>query len=126
MGKAKSVEPATEPAKVNKMEMVRNAVKELGIEAKPLEIQEHIKDRYGIEIPTQVVSNYKFQIGKSGGKPPGKPGPRPQVNPQPAAAVPVARPTPTAGITLVDVAAVRELVNRLGVEQVQKLAEVVS
>src|SRR5262249_35836436 len=48
-------------------DMVRDALKELGNDAKPLAIQAHIKSKFGKELATQIISNYKFQLRKKTG-----------------------------------------------------------
>jgi hypothetical protein len=49
------------------MGMVRQAMEDIGAGAKPLALQAHIKEKFGKELPTQIISNYKFQIRKKGG-----------------------------------------------------------
>jgi hypothetical protein len=66
---------------VNKMEAVRQALHELGMDAKPAEIQTLIKDKFGVEMTLDHISNYKSHIRKASGK--GKrrgrkPGPKPK------------------------------------------------
>jgi hypothetical protein len=51
-------------------DMVRDAMKELGDDAKPLAMQEHIQNKFGKELGTQIISNYKFQIRKKAGAAP--------------------------------------------------------
>jgi hypothetical protein len=93
------------------MGMVRSAMEELGAGAKPLALQAHIKAKHGKELPTQIISNYKFQIRKKSGK---KGRPR---GPRPAAA---------AG-ALHDVESIRllrGLVTQLGARKVKELVDV--
>jgi hypothetical protein len=102
----------------NKTEAVRRALDELGPDAKPLDIQVFVKDRFGVEISTKVVSVYKAELGKRGrrrGKPKGK-------------SVTVA-PAPRAGhgeVTLTDLRAMRELSDRVGTRRLQELLELLS
>jgi hypothetical protein len=65
---------------VNKMNAVREALRELGMDAKPAAIQTFIKDKFGVEMTLDHISNYKSSIRRKGGK--GrrrgrKPGPKP-------------------------------------------------
>ena len=55
--------------KVSQMGMVRIALDDIGADAKPLDIQAHIKSKFGVELPANIISNYKSQIKRhsSGG-----------------------------------------------------------
>jgi hypothetical protein len=102
----------------NKTEAVHRALDELGPDAKPLEIQAFVKDRFGVEISTKVVSIYKVKLAKRGrrrGRPKGK-------------AV-TAAPAPRAGhgeVTLADLRALRELSDRVGPRRLRELLELLS
>lgn len=91
----------------SRMGMVREAMDVLGAGAKPLAIQAHIKDKHGVELPTQIISNYKFQIRRQGGSK-GR-----------------GRRAATA-LQIEDFEAVRGLVGRLGADQVKRLVDVVA
>jgi hypothetical protein len=99
----------------NKTEAVRRALKELGPDAKPLEIQGFVKDRYGLDISNKVVSIYKAKLGKRGrrrGKPKGEVAP--------------AAPAPRAGhgeVAIADLRAMRELSDRVGARRLRELLE---
>jgi len=103
------------------MEMVRSTLQELGNNAKPSAIQEHIKAKYDKEISKIIISNYKSTIlkrrgsGKKRGRPPGH---------KVAAAAPMG--TGAKGIRLEDLTAVRGLVGRLGAAQVRQLVDVLA
>ncbi|MBA4066821.1 MAG: hypothetical protein C0501_24555 [Isosphaera sp.] len=97
--------------KESNMGMVRAAMQELGADAKPLELQAHIRSRYGAELATNIISNYKFQIrSKGAGRPAG-----------------AARGRRAGGpaLRVEDFEAVRGLVSRLGADQVKRLVDVV-
>ena len=96
---------------LNKMEMVREAMRELGMDAKPLEIQEQIKKTHDVELSTQIISNYKFHIRQEGGTKGRKRG---------------RRAASGGELQIEDFAAVRTLVNRLGAEQVKRMVDVVA
>ncbi len=108
MAKAKA--EVTEKAP-SRMSMVRNALDTLGMDASPGDIQSHVKTSYSVELPTQVISNYKFQIRTKAGKPgPGR-GRRSS--------------TSAANLRVEDFELLRGLVDRLGAEQVRQMVKVV-
>jgi hypothetical protein len=92
--------------KPSQMSMVRSAMEEIGNDAKPLAMQAHIKSKFGAELPANIISNYKSQIKrKNGALGPGR-GRR-------------------AGLQVEDFEAIRNLVKRLGADQVKRMVEVV-
>jgi hypothetical protein len=116
---------AKPPAKLTKMDAVKQAQAKLGKDAKPLAIQKYVKDELGIDISTAVVSAYKKEIakkakkGQAGAKPKG----RAKAAPVASAAARETAPKPPAatkpaaesgGVPLKDILAVKELVERLG------------
>jgi hypothetical protein len=103
----------------NKTEAVRRALKELGPDAKPLEIQAFVKDRFGVEISTKVVSIYKAKLGRRGrrrGKPKGEVAP----------AAPAPRTVGHREVTIADLRAMRELSDRVGTRRLRELLELLS
>lgn len=102
---------------VNKMAAVKQALDELGSDAKPLAILDHIR-KLGVDMSTAMVSNYKSLLLHKAAR---------QSRP---ARQPRARAVATGGrgerITLDDVQAVKKLADRIGAENVRKLAEVLS
>jgi hypothetical protein len=107
--------------KMTKMEGVRRTLVSLGPGATPTAIREHLKREYKIEMTNEHISNYKNTIlreQKAAAKP----------APAPTAAVPAApaeAPRPAvAGLTLEDVRAAKELVARVGAEQLKALIDV--
>jgi hypothetical protein len=95
----------------SKMSLVRDALGAVGGDAKPRDIQAHIKEKSGVDIPTQVISSYKSVIlGKqSGGRAPrggsgggGRTG---------------------TGVSIGDIEQVQNLLRRHGAGQLQKLIE---
>ncbi len=100
-------------ATITKMEGVRRALAELGKEAAPKQIQDFLKSKFGINMEPSMISNYKSSL-KSAGKTaisrkPGKP---------------AATPSATGGITLEDVRAVKDVVDKIGADKVRQLADV--
>ena len=62
------------------MDAVREALRQLGWDAKPAQIQGFIKEKFGVEMTLDHISNYKSDIRRKSGK--GKkrgrkPGPKP-------------------------------------------------
>jgi hypothetical protein len=49
------------------MEAVRQAMNVLGYEASPAAIQQHIKDNFGVEMNTNMISSYKSTIREKAG-----------------------------------------------------------
>ena len=92
--------------KVSQMGMVRIALDDMGADAKPLDMQAHIKSKFGVELPANIISNYKSQIKRNssgGGVGRGR----------------------KAGLKVEDFETIRGLVRRLGTDQVKRLVEVV-
>src|SRR5690242_4207634 len=50
----------------SQMAMVRISLGEMGGDPKPHELQEHIKAKFGREIPANIISNYKSQLKRKG------------------------------------------------------------
>ena len=91
--------------KPSQMSMVRTAMEDIGTDAKPLAMQEHIKSKFGKELPANIISNYKSQIKRKngGGSSSGRKG----------------------GLQVEDFETIRKLVRRLGPDQVKRMVEVV-
>lgn len=95
--------------KVNKMALVRAAIPELGGDPSPQELHDHILATHGVDIPNNVLSNYKSVIkSKGAGGGTGRRG----------------RRAGGGGIQVADLEAVRGLVDRLGADQVKQLVDV--
>jgi hypothetical protein len=99
---------------ISKMEGVRRALAELGNDAMPAAIQKHIKEKLGIQMDPNMISNYKSAI-KAAGK---------SAILRSPAALAKTRTKAAGGITPEDVRAVKELVGKIGADQVRQLAEV--
>lgn len=102
---------------VSQMSLVRDALEALGYDAKPADIDAHIKENNsGREVPKAIISSYKSLLknkkNKGGAK--GKPGRKPGGG------------ASAGGIQVEDLAAVRGLVSRLGAEQVKQLVDVLA
>jgi hypothetical protein len=100
-------------AGITKFEAVRRALKELGSDAKPLEIKDYIKKQFSIEMDGQNVSNYKSTLkAKSRRGPKHRSGSTPVIS--------------QGGFSLEDIQAVKEVADRIGPDKVRQLAEVLS
>jgi len=98
---------------ISKMEGVRRALAHLGNEASNKDIRELLKSRFAIDMDTSRISNYKSSL-KAAAK---------------IAAIrkpdkPAVEATATSGITLDDIRAVKEVIDKVGAEKVRQLAEV--
>ncbi|AWM38650.1 hypothetical protein GobsT_31690 [Gemmata obscuriglobus] len=96
--------------KVTQKQMVRDALGEKGWAVSPTELQAYIRDKYDVELPNNVISNYKSNIKKEDGA-------------GGASVTPPPVHRSTGGLDMTDVEAVKGLVTRLGAAQVKKLAE---
>ena len=98
---------------LTKKEAVERALAELGRDAQPLAIQQHIKERYGLDMERSHISNYKTNLLKQRRTTARKPGGRVVAPPHAAAN----------GFSLDEIRAVKEIVDRIGAEKVRQLAE---
>jgi hypothetical protein len=101
--------------KLTKMEAVRQAIARLGWDAKPKQIQKHIRRRFGVEMTADHISTYKGYLAKKAGRAKSRPAPvaaSAARQTAPAAAKPA--PAQAGGVPLADILAVKELVGRLG------------
>jgi hypothetical protein len=116
---------------ISKQEAVRQALADLGRDATPTQMQGHIKEKFGIEMTTNHISTAKGQILR---KKPRKTAPKPLVQ-QAAASTseppPQTEPAPqahaaSAAISLADIEAVKDLVDRVGAPSLKKLIDVIA
>ncbi len=124
--------PAKAAAKANgltKKEAVRRALAKLGPQAKPAELQAHIKKAFGIEMTTDHVSTCKGDILRKEGAPVSvgltaakKPAAAKPAAPKSAAAK-AAMPS---GISLSDVRTTKELVERYGAAALRTLIDLLA
>jgi hypothetical protein len=104
--------------RVNKMELVRKALKKLGGGAKPKRIQGYLQKRYGLEMSNDMVAKYKSSIlKKAAGQ--SRVTPPPEVAPRPAKAK-----AANGGVRVEDVRAVKELADKIGAEKVRAVMDV--
>jgi adenylate kinase family enzyme len=105
--------PASNEPQISKMDAMRQAIKELGYDAKTVKYQRLLKSRFGLVIDTNTVSNYKSSIKREQAK-------KSALIPTPAA-IPAAS---VLGFSLDEIEAVKELADKIGAEKVKQLVEV--
>jgi hypothetical protein len=157
-GRAASSPPAAQPTSggassngITKLEAVRKVLADSGLGTMPLQIQEQVKRRYGLDVSADVASNYKKRIVKEAKeakaeapKPAApvasakkrsarKPAPSRATASKPALSKPVPKSAATGGgaetgggISLGDIEVTKELLGRVGVEQLKRLIDVLS
>jgi hypothetical protein len=104
MAKAKSEDGEK---KISQRKMVQAALDHCGSDAKPSEMGDYIKSTFGTDLAPNIISNYKSQI-KREGRLPG-----------------AGRTRKGGSLNVDDFKMVRNLVLRLGAEQVKELVDVV-
>jgi hypothetical protein len=134
--KVNSPAGASAPKKgMTKMEAVRQALTELGRKAKRGDIQRVVKDRFGIQMSLDHISNCKGEIQRkrkqaSKAKAAAKTSAAPKVAARKPAGKPPAVTTPSqsvAGrINFGDLEAVGSLVRRLGADQMRALVDLLA
>jgi hypothetical protein len=103
---------------ITKWEAVQRALSALGNDATPLQIKDFIKSHFRMNLETSLISNYKHSMLKKGaGK--SSVGRKPQSQA-------AAQAGSSGGITVADIKAVKEVVDRLGADKVLDLAQVLS
>jgi hypothetical protein len=113
---------ATKTADISKIDAVRKAMEELGKKAMPGEIQEYVKEKFGLEMSMSHVSNCKSALRKKKRRKAAAAG-EAESAPAPAAA-PVKAASAPAGdesVSMGDIAAVKELVGRVGEDKLKSL-----
>jgi hypothetical protein len=100
-------------ANISKMEGVRRALRALGRDAAPKDIQEYLRNEFAIDMDTTMISNYKSSLKSSG---------KSAIIRKPGVRMSIARPA--GGITVEDIRAVKAVVQKLGASKVRQLADV--
>lgn len=123
----------TNAASLTKKDAVRKALAELGSDAKPVQIQGFVKERFGITMTTDHISTTKGEIHrKEAGKGKAAAAKPAQAKPLEAVAAKETKPAPRAetpranGISLTDIEAVKGLVGRVGPEGLKKLIDLLA
>ena len=102
MAKAKA---DTGEKKPSQRKMVQAALQELGMDAKPQDLQGVIMTKFNVDLPPNIISNYKSQIKRAAGVGTGR---------------------QDGSFHIEDFEAVRSLVRKLGADQVKRLVDVLS
>jgi hypothetical protein len=105
MAKKKAEEAEAGPSK---MSMVREALEQLGSDAKPKDIREYVKAKYSTDIPATMISSYKSNITSGGGSGRSRMG----------------RGGGNGAVSVSDLEALKTLVDRLGAKQMEHLVKV--
>jgi hypothetical protein len=115
---------------ITKVEAVRRALEELGSDAKRSAIQGFLRERFGIEMSPDHISNCKGDLRRRGrgkkkpaGQKRGAQGAAPAPPPGPPARPPRAA---GGGISVEDVRLAKGLVERVGAERLRDLIDVLS
>jgi len=108
-------------AAITKTAAVKQALTDLGNDAMPVQIREHIRKKFGLVMDTNLISNYKSTLKREAGKKAAAPQPKGRSVASPAKKIGAA-----GGISLDDIRAVKQLVARLGADRLRELAEVLS
>ena len=108
---------------ITKMEGVRRALTELGKDAMPLQMQKYLKERFGITMTVAHISNYKSTIlgPAKKKKPAAKKAEKERASTAKVQVAPASRPAgkPATGIRLEDLRAVKELLGRVGADNLK-------
>jgi hypothetical protein len=104
---------------VNKMAAVKAILDEDGYDAKPAAILDRLRKKFNVDMSPAMVSNYKSLLSRKAAS-------QSQVARQPRSRAAAPTAGRGAGITLNDVEAVKKLADRIGADNVRKLAEVLS
>jgi len=98
---------------MSKMDGMRRALAELGSDAQNQDIQKFLKSQLSLDMDVKMISGYKTYLKKAR---------KSAAIRKPAA--PAVTPVVANGITLADVRAVKEVVNKIGADKVRSLAAV--
>jgi hypothetical protein len=117
---------------ITKQDAVRRALATLGKTASAKDIQKHVKETFSFDMTIDHIYNAKSNVlakgkkkaSKPKGKLPAPPEPAAGANP-PAKSAPVAR-QPAGGISLADIEAVKDLLGRVGADNLKALADLLA
>jgi hypothetical protein len=105
--------PKNRESSITKMDAVRQALNELGRNAMPRDIQKHIREKHGVHMEPAMISNYKSSL-KGGNK---------SALLRRSAARPRAAVS-GGGFSMRDIEAVKQVMDKIGADKVQQLAQV--
>jgi hypothetical protein len=123
-----SNEGGAAPARINKMQAVRDAMKKLGNDASAADIQKEVKKRTGVEMTTKHIGTYKADILRKAGKETGTKSMRPAARETPAPTAPAraARNGKGSAVEMNDILTLKDLVKRVGAEHLHTLINVMA
>jgi hypothetical protein len=111
----------TKGGRINKMECVRQALRDKGKNAKPKEIHDYLLETFGLDMNTKMISTYKGSVLKKGGH---KGGRKRRAAPAPVTPVVVLSSPqpilPAATVNKEDVRALMELADRMGPAEIRE------
>jgi hypothetical protein len=112
---------------LTKMGAVRQALSELGKSAKPLDIQKFVKERFNITMTVAHISNYKTTILAKKKRKAAARMAKGDVVASLAQPAPVTReaPKPGTGVTLDNLRALKELLGKVGADNLKELIDIV-
>jgi hypothetical protein len=110
---------------ITKHEGVRQALTELGRDAKPLDIQKYVKDRFGFDMTVAHIYTSRSDILRKGVKKKSSKGPKIEAAAQPQVEPARVAQKSTAAVSLDDLRAIKGLVSRIGPEVVKTLIDLV-
>jgi len=104
---------------INKMDCVRQALANLGHDATTKELQDFLKKTFNLDMDAKMLSSYKGSILKKAA------GPSALIRqPAPTPPTPLKAVATNGGISVEDIRAVKELVGRIGADNVRELVDV--
>jgi len=126
VAKAKKAATGSNGKAISKMEAMRQTLGTLGKDAKPKDIDGHLKSTFGITMSSAMISNYKGLALKGGKKKRGrKPGQKAASASAPASTASTSSHG-RSSYSIHDIRAVQELAGRLGAKKLKELAEVLA
>src|SRR5262245_39486708 len=119
-------QPGKKP--MTKMEAVRRTLRELGRHAMPLQIQDHLKKQFGIDMTVAHISNYKSEIlrKKKGKRKAGRKAAAMIAAEAKAPASTSSHGKGTGGFSLEDIQTTKALVGRIGADRLRTLIDVLA
>jgi hypothetical protein len=119
----KKAEGANEKERVNKMDLVRQALATLGNDTSPADIVKHLKDTAKVKMSHNMASNYKSSILKKLGQSPRR---KRRKRGRPAAGETAAASKPSGdAISMKDIRTLHDIAQRMGISRLRELLELV-
>jgi hypothetical protein len=109
--------------RVNKMDLVRQALATLGNDTSPADIAKHLKKTANVKISVGTASTYKSSILKKLGQSPRRKR-RKRGRPAASEAAPVSKPSGDA-VSMKDLRTLHDIAQRMGIRRLRELLELV-